>query len=406
MTHAQHLTESTPSCSPFHDLLDRAINPARSPPGQDVFLFSGNPQESVPRALFLDRRLTPVERNAWQVIKMLMHPGATSTLPTYERLRAFLTSMPCAAQASFETVAKAITLLRLTRWISLVRRRRLPNGQIQSNLYVLHDEPLTPHEAIQLDPNYLSLLSKAIDHNSKAIQRVGEVCFKEIADDPTLGTKSLPTRLGLLTRRMTNAIQPAPPKLSTGSPTTDSEVGQITALRFCYGLASESEAGVKPANNKAFSNPKKVCSSSIFNKTTTIPKERLPIEVPERFKGLSLKQQNLTLSAMHQMAPTLQQQIFLEWNKRCESMSIRKPAAYLLGIVQKALQGELNALDHAPPQPPSPIKPQERNCYKPQSPQVEETPAEREVALQHIARLREIVGRGSLKLSSPQPSTV
>ena len=54
-------------------------------------------------------------------------------------------------------MARALTVLRLTRWISLVRRRRDPrSGRIQGNLYVLHDEPLTPYEAIQLDADYLS----------------------------------------------------------------------------------------------------------------------------------------------------------------------------------------------------------------------------------------------------------
>jgi hypothetical protein len=34
-----------------------------------------------------------------------------------------------------------------------VRRRRDPKtGRILGNLYVLHDEPLTPFEAMQLDP--------------------------------------------------------------------------------------------------------------------------------------------------------------------------------------------------------------------------------------------------------------
>ncbi|MGD4883997.1 hypothetical protein QT781_20535, partial [Xanthomonas citri pv. citri] len=34
------------------------------PASHDGFLYSGNRHESVPRALFLDRRLTPLERNA------------------------------------------------------------------------------------------------------------------------------------------------------------------------------------------------------------------------------------------------------------------------------------------------------------------------------------------------------
>ena len=39
----------------------------------DAFLFSGNRHESVPRRLFVDRRLTPLERNAWQVFRLMLN---------------------------------------------------------------------------------------------------------------------------------------------------------------------------------------------------------------------------------------------------------------------------------------------------------------------------------------------
>ncbi|ENB4241570.1 hypothetical protein ABHP39_006878, partial [Pseudomonas aeruginosa] len=39
----------------------------------DAFLFSGNRHEIVPRRLFLDRRLTPLERNAWQVFRLMLN---------------------------------------------------------------------------------------------------------------------------------------------------------------------------------------------------------------------------------------------------------------------------------------------------------------------------------------------
>src|SRR3546814_12920348 len=78
----------------------------------------------VPRALFLDRRLTPLERNAWQVFRLQLNDDGVTAFPTYDQLRPYLASMPCASQASHETVARALTLLRLTRWLSLVRRRR------------------------------------------------------------------------------------------------------------------------------------------------------------------------------------------------------------------------------------------------------------------------------------------
>mgnify|MGYP003633552554 CR=1 FL=1 len=180
-------------------LLDEAAQ--RLPPRQagpmatDGFLFSGNRHESVPRALFFDHRLTPLERNAWQVFD---DDGITA-FPTYEQLRPYLASTPCASKASHETVARALTLLRLTRWLSLVRRRRDPRtGRIQGNLYVLHDEPLTPFEAMQLDPDYLDLVNQALTHASKAVRHIGVQTLKEIAEDPLLNGCALPTRLQVL----------------------------------------------------------------------------------------------------------------------------------------------------------------------------------------------------------------
>ncbi|MGH8301769.1 MAG: STY4528 family pathogenicity island replication protein, partial [Steroidobacteraceae bacterium] len=125
----------------------------------DGIVFAGNPHESVPRALFLDTRLTPLERNAWQVIRLMLNEDGVTAFPSYEQLRPFLSSHPASARASDETIARALTALRLTRWLTLARHRRDPTtGRIQGNLYVLHDEPLTPCEALRLDPNYLQLV--------------------------------------------------------------------------------------------------------------------------------------------------------------------------------------------------------------------------------------------------------
>ena len=81
---------------------------------------------SVPRALFLDRRLTPLEGNAWQVFRLQLNDDGVTAFSHLRPAPPYLASMPCAAQASHETVARALTLLRLTRWLSLVRRRRDP----------------------------------------------------------------------------------------------------------------------------------------------------------------------------------------------------------------------------------------------------------------------------------------
>ena len=190
------------------DLVPKPSAPAPMPAptpatSGDAFLFSGNRHETVPRRLFLDRRLTPLERNAWQVFRLMLNDDGVTAFPTYEQLRPWLASMPCAGQASHETVARALTLLRLTRWLSLVRRRRDPKtGRILGNLYVLHDEPLTPFEAMQLDADYLALVSQSLGHSAKAVQMVGLNTLKEIAEDPLLSGRTLPSLLHVLAERL------------------------------------------------------------------------------------------------------------------------------------------------------------------------------------------------------------
>ena len=166
----------------------------------DGFIYSGNQHESVPRALFFDKRLTPLERNAWQIIRLCFDNRSGITSPTYDYLQQFLTSMPCAQKASTETVARALTILRLTRWLSVIKRRA-QDGTKQSNLYILHDSPLTAFEAMRLDDEYLTLVCDGINHASKAIQLVTGEILEDITNDPFLSKKELPTRLELLLNR-------------------------------------------------------------------------------------------------------------------------------------------------------------------------------------------------------------
>lgn len=215
-----------------------ASTPAQSPTptSGDAFLFSGNRHETVPRKLFLDRRLTPLERNAWQVFRLMLNDDGVTAFPTYEQLRPWLASMPCAGQASHETVARALTLMRLTRWLSLVRRRRDPKtGRILGNLYVLHDEPLTPFEAMQLDPDYLQLVSQALGHSAKAVQIVSLHTLKEIGEDPLLAGRTLPSRLQVMAERLANQDLTASDSYPQEDAIHDSEEG----LRAFFGIVND-----------------------------------------------------------------------------------------------------------------------------------------------------------------------
>ena len=392
------LRELVPPAPPTPPAPRGAAAASLAAPVSDGFLYSGNRHESVPRALFLDRRLTPLERNAWQVFRLQLQSDGVTAFPTYDQLRPYLASMPCAAQASHETVARALTLLRLTRWLSLVRRRRDPKtGRILGNLYVLHDEPLTPFEAMQLDPDYLGLVSQALTHAAKAVQIVGMNTLREIAEDPMLNGRTLPTRLQVLAQRMArnkwaDASYPQAPV------DHESEEGQDGLLRNLDGPSSESEAGLKPAPDGSLRNPKedRTVRMDRINQVRTVPRVKASqhLCLPERLLRLKDEQQSGALVALQQVDESLRQAVLDEWDARCRNSAVRNPAGYLFGIIQKAIRGEFKAWAGEGGSPSTPPAPPPRPAAP--APSAPPPPAPngpgREAARAYLAKLRSTLG--------------
>ena len=202
-----------------------------------AFLFSGQAHEVVPRRLLLDTRLTPLERNAWQVFR-LMSQGQGVVTPRYEELQPYLSSVPYGASASRETIARILTMLRLTRWLSLVSRGRDQlSGRLQGSLYILHDKPLTPAEAMELDQDYLELVGHGLSHNTKAVRIVAQHILKEIRQDTDIDLGRLPTRLESWGEHwMQQGLDLAPEDALH-----DSELGDDHRVRNRVGPRSDSE---------------------------------------------------------------------------------------------------------------------------------------------------------------------
>ena len=339
----------------FDSVRQGPMNTRRRPdfPSGDGFIFSGNRHDTVPRALLLDGRLTPLDRNAWQVFRLLLNDGGITAFPTYDLLAPFLTSMPFAARASHETVARALAVLRLTRWLSLVRRRRdRKTGRVLDNLYVLHDEPLTPFETMQLDPEYLGLVSVALDHASRSVQRIGEHALKEIAEDPMLSGRVLPTRLQILTRRVADQGLTAPTPYQQPVDSHESDEDAEPGLRNRETPSSESEDSWNPGVSGSLRNPKTARTVRNENQSIqerTIRRARGPLRLPERFTALKMQQQRGVLAALQAVDADLRQPILDEWDIRCSKSAIRNPAGYLFGLVQRAVRGEFIPWAAAPP---------------------------------------------------------
>ncbi|MEI7228648.1 STY4528 family pathogenicity island replication protein [Pectobacterium carotovorum] len=371
----------------------KPVKAASSPVATDGFLFSGNHHDSVPRALLMDGRLTPLERNGWQVFRLMLAEDGITAMPTYDQLAPWLASMPCAARASHETVARTLTMLRLTRWISLVRRRRDPRtGRILGNLYVLHDEPLTPYEAIQLDADYLALVSQSLVHASKSVQRVGVYTLQEMSQDAMLIGQVLPTRLQVLTQRLSAQGWRMDSRYPQDMNDHDSEEGTTPPLRNDGDLTSDSKSGLSTSKINTLRNPKSISTVPIKEnnkKILTVPRAQGlgMLRLPERFMALKAEQQSGALAALQSVEPNLHQSVLDEWDARCTTTTIRNPAGYLFGIIQKALRGDFRAWagqkDNTQTTPAT--KPREAPI-PPQPPA-----ANRDVALAHLARLRKLL---------------
>lgn len=147
--------------------------------------MSHQPSDIItPKALLLDERLTPLERNAWLTFRALASSDGTVVL-SYDALRKYLPCAPGSKQAALETVSRAVLCLRLSTWIALVEYRRNPmTGFSMASRYAVRNQPLTFVEACLEDDDYLPLLERALNHTSATIRQLARSIFDEAMRQP------------------------------------------------------------------------------------------------------------------------------------------------------------------------------------------------------------------------------
>ncbi|PFG25173.1 hypothetical protein ATH90_4037 [Pseudomonas lurida] len=344
----KHATSKSerPSTRPLTPILDTE---------RTGIIFTGNPHEAVPRRLLLDSRLTPLERNAWQVFRLLLNDDGLTSFPTYEQLRPYLASTPFKL-ASRETVAKALTALRMTRWLSLGGRvRDESTGQMKGNIYLLHDEPVSIAEAVLLDSGYLELIGECVGHSNKSIRDVAANVFEELAADPYLRENALPSHLEKLQQRMVGQGWTNTTVAQGGSSESElsnlgsvligneSELSERAPVRNHTGRSSDSELSRKACVVSPVRNPNSPSTSTQTNVCkNTVLRAREDLRLPEQFLLLASEQRRNVMVALGTVHPELQQNVLDQWVSRCASAEVRNPAGYLFGMIQKAQRGEFN----------------------------------------------------------------
>ena len=124
-----------------------------------------------------------------------------------------------------------------------------------------------------------------------------------------------------------------------------------------------------------------------MSEVRTVPRVRAMqnLRLPERFLRLKGEQQAGALMALQQVDETQRQAVLDEWAARCGGSTVRNPAGYLFGIIQKALRGEFKAW--AGTEAAAPPAPQAAGPAPSSSPSASR-PADPEVARAYLARLR------------------
>ena len=148
----------------------------------DRMLFLGNRHQSFPTAVIKDPVLEPIDKLVWMVIMLSVHEtGGNTAFPGYEAIGKMVNV------SSRSTIARAIAILRATRWLTLCARLRKTSGRFRGVVYALHDEPVPLVDALHLDANYMSFLDHSRGHGHARVRTVAQGVLDSMDEDIQAG---------------------------------------------------------------------------------------------------------------------------------------------------------------------------------------------------------------------------
>lgn len=344
----------------------------------------------TPKALLLDERLTPLERNAWLTFRALASSDGTVVL-SYDALRKYLPSAPGSKRAALETVSRAVLCLRLSTWIALVEYRRNPmTGFSMASRYAVRNQPLTFDDACMEDEDYLPLLERALGHASATIRQLAQSILDEAMRHPDRLEK-LPATMQARIRSLQQHDDDHDPGNPGGSTARDA-------------LVPEASSGIPkpvPASPTAVRTVEKEVRTYRSSPEVQVSGP----DVPARFRQLPQDQQRILTTRLRGLPPEQRLAVLAEWDVRCESGGVHNAIAYLYGLIKKAVEGvfKLWAARQSTPQqtpmqainnsqhgsPPAPSPSSSSQAAK---------PASREVAQRHLDQIRRMLKTPSLPI--------
>lgn len=330
---------------------------------QSGLLFLGNVHDAVPRCLFLDSRLSPLDKMAWVMIRLYAQQNEGAVFPTYDELQCQL-ALPHSDKASRETVSRALLMLRLTGWLSLCKRVRDKSGRIRGNIYAQHDEPLGLFDAEYFDPGWLDAVADACRHTNKTIRLTALAVLQDIKADTRMRHRH--SRVALIEARLSAPQTPqemvsSRQKKASGSETepgqnSQSSESELGVLKGDILPGSDSELSRKSRDSDLVRKSNRYVRSFTQSvKDTYVGGEsRLswPTAVIER---LNMTDQDMLEQQLSVLPGGLGQRILDDLAGRMKATEVRNVTAYLLANLKRAREGLFNVGDTRAVHPP--VKP-------------------------------------------------
>ncbi|CAI2038266.1 Uncharacterised protein [Serratia fonticola] len=331
---------------------------------QSGLLYLGNVHDAIPRQLYMDTRLSPLDKTAWVMIRLYAQQNDGAVFPTYEELQLQLAS-PHAGKASRETVSRALLMLRLTGWLSLCKRVRDEGGRVRGNIYAQHDEPLGLCDAEHFDPGWLDAVAQACQHGNKTIRLTALSVLSEIKQDTSMRHRH--SRVALIEARLSSPQSPQElalrqqaslrgsetelsqkiPSDTQRSPSSETEPSINEGGRV---PSSESELSLETRGYDRVRNPNCYVRSYTQGVKDTYVEGGSSGKNDNRLRWPSVLIENLTTVDRDNTEPQLQalpaplgQQVLDEVAERIGTGEIKNVIAYLLATLKRARNGQFNS---------------------------------------------------------------
>lgn len=341
-------------------------------------------------ALMLDQRLTPLERNGWQVLRMLRTADGLSPLVNMGQLRRYLTCTPCGQRAGAATAWRALAVLRLTGWISFVRQHcDLLTGNVQSVLYRVNERALSFHEACALDDSLEELMATCIGHENKQIKHLAEhvlATSEQMLEHPPIASREQRNKddeppPSAPSRKRPRVNRTSAPTASANRSTVTRQTKQTRQIPQEQHRTYKTYLYKKKRTYRAHTREESDSSS-------------LPLALPPCLVSAKADQQRDVLMALKRLPSHHRQDVLDELQARSQNGTVRNVVAYFFALVKRVLAGEFHLWAGRKKQnqagEPVAIQPAPRVCTEALKKPPERS-AWREIGRPHIANMREIL---------------